>query len=365
MMLPGVLGFVKERLLDFNYYWELLKQLYKPGRHELAGLEINSNFIKLLKLNTKTSPYLIEHAAVLALPEELIVNDQIKDVPTLSRYLLDAYQQSGIKANELAIAIPRSAVITKMIAVNAHMTPDEIESRVWIEADRHFPSLIGEIYLDFSVIGPQADDPDKLEILLVASRKDLVDPYLAAARGADLSIKVVDIDSYALQRALFLTLDQARLLESIAYLNLNHHSMSLGVIYKGDLIYATDQQYQGENTAGTVNSHEENFLSDSDANMENMPLSDVKESSVTSYLRHMMQFFYSSRPNVSIQQLVLSGDCASMEMASTIQKEIGIETVLATPFENMTMASGVYKENLEQHQATMLLCCGLALSEIK
>lgn len=351
--------------MDFKKYWETVKQLYKPGRHTLVGCEINPQAIKLLKLNTKSIPYQIEHMAMITLPDDLIVNDQIKDVTTLSRYLLTAYQQSGIRTKELAIAIPRSAVITKVIAVNAHMTPDEMESRVWIEADRHFPSLIGEIYLDFSVLGPQANDPDKCEILLVASRKDLVDPYLAAARGADLSISIVDIDSYVLQRALFLTLDQARILDTMAYLNLNHTTMSFGVISKGELIYATDQQYQGDQPITTV-VDEEDTTGEMQAGMPvSSRLSKSNETNAIPYLRHMMQFFYSSRPNISIQQMVLAGDCASTDMASTIQNEMGIETVLATPFEKMTVANGINKEKLEEHQAAMLLCCGLALSEIK
>lgn len=341
--------------LNLNHYLRFLKKVFTANNHELVGLDINSDYIKLLKINSKVTPHQIENMVILPMPSGAIVKDQMKNLSLVAGQLKKAFRKSHLKNKNIAISIPRSWTITKNITVNAHLTMDEIESRVWIEADRHFSSLVGGIYLDFVVLGPSQKVPEQLDLMLVASRKDQIDPYLSALRLADLDVKVVDVNNYALERALMLTNPQLVQAKTIALLNLDYSLMSLLVINDGELIYSNDQAYEGHQLLHS------NQLATSDSAKDDIP-----EVKFISYIRHIMQFFYSSRPNVKLDLMLLAGDCATkLNVVDLIQKEIGIEINILNPFQNMNISPKVNVEQLQQEAAALTLCCGLALSEIK
>jgi type IV pilus assembly protein PilM len=90
------------------------------------------------------------------------------------------------------------------------------------------------------------------------------------------------------------------------------------------------------------------------------------KSALSAHLRHTLHFFYSSRPNINIQKLILAGDCALIPcLDAFIQQEIGIPLELAKPFVNMDVAEGVDRAVLEQSAPVLMLSAGLALSEDK
>lgn len=359
--------------MNLNKYWQIFQKFYKRDRYRIMGLEINPEFIKLLKIKTNVTPNKVENMAIMPMPAGAIINDQMKDLPLIAQTIKKIVKHSRVKTQNVAIAIPKSWTITKNIIVNAHMTKDELESRVWIEADRLFSSLIGEIYLDFSVIGPAQQDPSQLEVLIVASRKDQINPFFEIMRLADLNLKIIDVSCYAIERALSLTAQSVIQAQTIALLNIDSSLMSLLVLDKGQLIYASDQAYEGSYLRKTQPAETELVTTESSATDETNVLSEdlPKEeegvqASTIAYIKHMLHFFYSSRPNIKINQVILAGDCATKpNLAQAIQKEIGIETQLINPFEHMDIGPGINAEELKRQSAALTLCCGLALSELK
>ena len=96
----------------------------------------------------------------------------------MSNVIKQLYQNLHTETKSVAIAIPRSSVIIKNTLISSRLSPTEVESRVWLEANQHFPELIGGLYLDYQILGPATDDPAQLELMMVACRKDQVDPFL-------------------------------------------------------------------------------------------------------------------------------------------------------------------------------------------
>lgn len=332
---------------------------------DLVGLDFLSDSIKLLKIKTITSPFTVEAYVDGKLPPDAIVKGEIKNIPVVASTLKEIFYSSNIKTKYVAFAIPRSAVITKNITIDRRLSPSEIESRAWIEANHHFPDLVGEIYLDFNVIGPSPQDTTQLDLLLVACRKDQITPYLDAVNAAGLTAKIVDVNSYALERALSQITGQYSELNTVALLDLNINLSSLIVVHEKNMIYAHDHNYEGQRLMAQVNE----FINKSEqksASLADSAYVDILKSCLTSHLRHTMHFFYSSRPNIHIQKLLLAGSCATIpSLADFIKQEVGVETVLVNPFEHMTISKRIDSVMLQQQAPTLMLCCGLALSEIK
>lgn len=421
---------IKKFLASFkNKSKEFFSQWQQGTSNNLVGLDIGADSLKLLKINTVGNQYRVENFAIAPLPPGAIVKDEIKEPITIGTILKTMFRQSGLNIKNVALAIPRSSTIIKNITVDKRLSPEEIESRAWIEANRLFPDLVGDIYLDFAVAGPNPQDGSQIEIVLVACRKDQIKPYFEVLKQSGLVAKIMDVNCYALERALPLALPQASPLKTVALLNLNFTLSSLIVVQDGTLIHAHDQSFDGQRLitqihdflqkAGTTIPAEATpqppqtqnasptgaeVLADVEAQtlakMEAQAVAEVEAASaaasppattaevvatpevknapvdpetqhmnifketLSSHLRHTMHFFFSSRPGITIQKIILSGDCAGLpKLANYIQQEIGVETEIADPFKNMTMGN-INTNDLQKNASALMVCCGLALSKI-
>lgn len=381
----------------------------------LMGLDIGSDSIKLLKINSSGTPYKVENLAISPIPQGIITKDEIKDYAAIASILKDMIRMTGVKSKDVAFAIPRSSAIIKTILIDNRLEPEDIESRAWVEANRHFPDLVGDIHLDFAVLGPSPQDSSQLEVILVACRKDLIKPYLEILKLAGLTAKIVDVNSYALERSLSVIAKGMPELQTIALLNLDYTLSTFIVVQDNKLIYSHDQSFDGHRLENQAKAFTEKTLKGLPENpglgdvvptaeavlgvgaavpvtgtipttgavpatgavptgaAPSMPaksnpttLSDMLKDSLSAHLRHTMHFFYSSRPNISIQKIILSGDCSIIpELVVSIQREIGIETILANPFANMVLDSNVRDKEIKEKASTLMLSCGLALSKLE
>ncbi len=116
--------------------------------------------------------------------------------------------------------------------IDNRLNAEEIESRAWIEANRHFPDLIGEIYLEFYIQPSSTGKANETELVLIACRKEHIKPYLETLQAAGLTVKIIDVNCYALERALPLVTDISSSIKTIAILNLNINLSSLVVVHK-------------------------------------------------------------------------------------------------------------------------------------
>jgi type IV pilus assembly protein PilM len=339
----------------------LLRWLKKHNNQGLIGLDIGSDSIKLLQINAVSKPYQVEKFSMAALPVGAVVKGEMKDYPAIGTVLKELFKQANIQIKSVALAIPRSSVIIKNISVDSRLNSSEIESRAWIEANHSFPDLVGEIYLDFSVNASPAN-PSQLDLMLIACRKDQIKPYFEVLDAGGLAAKVIDVNSYALERALSLITKETPNLETVALLNLDANLSTFLVVHGNELIYAHDHSYDGQR----LQSQSKEYLStavEKIASLNDAAYVEVLKNVLAAHLRHTMHFFYSSRPNINIQKIILAGDCAQTPcLTEYIQQEVGIETELADPFKNMVVTSGIDTTQLQQNAPMLMLACGLALS---
>ena len=354
----NISGIVQEGIQHISDLLFLGRQNFSKN---LVGLEINSDYIKLLQINHRDTQTEIDFFAIAPLPVGAVIKDEVKDPAAIAGILKNIYKTANYTIPNVALAIPRSSAIIKDITVDKRLTIDEIESRVWIEANRFFPNLIGDIYLDFVVIGPSPQDASQLEIILVACRKEQIDPYLEVMRQADLHARIVDINSYALERTMSVVAKQYPDTKTLALLNISFSLITLIVIHEGMLVYTHELSYDGHSLMPRTTESSNNLGSQDINRVSN----DALKSSLSLHLRHTMQFFYSSRPNIRLEQLILSGDCAVAlpDLAGFIQKETDKETILANPFKNMKLSKGLDEKKLQYFAPSLMLCCGLAMSK--
>ena len=174
----------------------------------ILGLDISTTAVKLLELSKSGDRYRVESYAVEPLPPNSVIEKNISDVEGVGEAIKRAVKRSGTRSKFAAAAVAGSSVITKVISMPASLSDDEMESQIQLEADQYIPYPLEEVNLDFEVIGPSEDDPERVDVLLAASRSENVDVRVDALDIAGLTAKVIDVEAYAMENAFSLIKEQ-------------------------------------------------------------------------------------------------------------------------------------------------------------
>lgn len=347
--------------------------LFGRKKQPLLGIDISSTSIKLLELSRSGGRYRVESYAVEPLPPNSVIEKNITDATLVGEAIGRAVKKSGTRTRTAACAVAGSAVITKVITMPAGISDQDMESQIQIEADQYIPYPLEEINLDFEVLGPSPTEPNRVEVLLAASRGDNVDVRVAAMEVAGLQTRVVDVEAFALENAVSLIASHggpAQDSNILAVMDVGATTSTLSVLEQGKIIYTREQVFGGRQLTEEIQrryglSYEEAGLAKRQGglpdNYEPEILQPFKESMVQE-IHRALQFFYSSSQVGAVDHLIVAGGCASIGgIEEMIQEKIGTTVSRANPFATMSVASRVRTESLANDAPAMMIACGLAL----
>ena len=347
--------------------------LFRRAQAPLLGIDISSTSVKLLELSRSGSKYRVESYAVEPLPPNSVVEKNITDAELVGEAIARAVAKSGTKTKTAACAVAGSAVITKIITMPANLSDEEMEGQIQIEADQYIPYPLEEISLDFQVLQPSESEPDRVDVMLAASRSDNVDVRVAALGVGGLTAKVVDVEAFALENAVSLLGEGNDLIADshvVAVMDVGATSSTLSVLEDAKIIYTREQSFGGRQLTEEIQrryglSYEEAGLAKRQGglpdNYEPEVLQPFKES-MAQEVNRALQFFYSSSQVGAVDHVVIAGGCASIAgIDALIQSKIDTSVTVANPFKTMSISSRVKGEMLANDAPALMIACGLAL----
>jgi len=346
---------------------------FKKKSTPLLGIDISGSAIKLLELSESGGKYRIESYSVEPLPANSVVDKNIADADAVGEAIGRAVKKSGSRTKHGAAAVSGSAVITKIITMSAGLSDEDMESQIQLEADQYIPFPLEEVSMDFEVLGPTEGSEDQVDVLLAASRSENVDLRIAALEVGGLEAKVVDVEAFALENAVSM---MARELfgggegQVIAVADVGSAATTFSVLENLKIVYSREQAFGGAQLTEDIQrryglSYEEAGLAKKQGglpdNYEPEVLDPFKEA-MSQQISRAQQFFFSSSSITQIDHIILAGGCASIAgIAGMIETAIGISTVIANPFTNMTLARRVPAQALSNDAPSLMVSCGLAL----
>jgi type IV pilus assembly protein PilM len=345
--------------------------LFTPKAPPLVGLDISSTAVKLLQLSQSGGRYRIEHYAVEPLPPNA-VEKNIVEVEAVGEAIRRAVQRSGIKTKFAAAAVAGSAIITKVLPMQADLSEDELEGQIQAEANQYIPYPLEEVSLDFEVLGPVKDNPEMVNVLLAASRTENVEMRSAALSLGGLTAKVVDVEAFAMENAFRLIADQLPGGRDglVAIVDIGATMTTLNVLKNQRSIYTREQVFGGKQLTDEVMrryglSYEEAGLAKRQGGLPESYEIEVLEpfkEAMTQQVSRLLQFFFAGSEHNRVDQIVLAGGCASIAgVKEMVEEQIGVPTVIASPVASMTLSPKVQAQALQADAPALMIACGLAL----
>jgi type IV pilus assembly protein PilM len=337
------------------------------------GLDISSTSVKLLELSKSNGRYRVEAYGVEPLPPNAVVEKNISDVDGVGEAVKRLVSRSRCSTRQAAVAVAGSAVITKTIEMDAHLTDDDMENQIVVEADQYIPYPLDEVAIDFEVQGLSPRSPDQVEVLLAACRRENVELREAALEIAGVKARIVDIEAHAMKRAFELVKSQlgsdAENLV-VAVIDIGATMTTVSVLADDRAIYTREQLFGGKQLTEDIQrryglSFEEAGLAKRQGGLpddyETEVLQPFKEA-VLQQVTRSLQFFFSSSQYDDVDYIVLAGGTASIDgLGAMIENKLGTPTLIANPFVDMSLASRVDASALANDAPAMMIACGLAM----
>lgn len=347
--------------------------LFKKTKPITVGLDISSTAVKLIELSRSDDRYRVESYAVAPLPEDAVVDKVIKDFDAISDAIRQVVKNSKTNLKDAAISVADSSVITKVVQMDSSLNDDEVEMQIAFEADKSIPYPLEEVSLDFEVLGPTTKNPAINDVLMVASRMENVQTRTEVVGAAGLAVQVVDVDSYAVERASQLIADQLPnngVNQTIAVVDIGANVTNLTVLYNLTTIFTREEAFGGSQLTKQIQKHyglnyAEAGLAKKQGNLPDDYNSEVLQSfkdTAVLQVRRALQFFSSASQNHQVAHIVLAGGTASIPgLADLIAQQLNIPTTIANPFEHMLISHKVDANALCADAPALLISCGLAM----
>src|SRR5690606_9499886 len=137
------------------------------------------------------------------------------------------------------------------------LSDDDLETQLKIEADQYIPYPIEDVAIDFEVMGASTVD-GKDNVLLAACRKESVEVLEGSLALAGLKAKVVDVESFALERAYQLVAEQLSGDQNdltVAVVDIGATMTTLSVMRNGETVYSREQVFGGKQLTDEIMRH--------------------------------------------------------------------------------------------------------------
>lgn len=340
----------------------------------LIGIDISSTSVKMVELSDDgRGGYKLESYAMAPLPVDVMSDGNVADIDKVADALRLAWKTLGTREKHVALALPSSAVISKKVILIADLPEEDMEVQVEAEANQYIPFPLDEVNIDFEIIGPAANNPDEVEVLIVAARKEKIEDRVAAAEVAGLKVTVMDVDSYATEAAytlVALQLPDGGSEKTVMIVDIGASTMHINVLHDNKPVYAREQGFGGNQLTQEIQRRFGLSLEEAESSKRRGGLPESYENEVLQPFVQMLamevaraqQFFTSSTQYHHVDHIVLAGGCASIpEVEVTVQDKTQVHTLIANPFQNMPVSSRIRQAQVATDAPALLIACGLAM----
>ena len=352
----------------------MFENIRKRNSNALIGIDFGSNSIKALAISKGKGTFQIDAVAEMPIAKGLIVDNHFEDITKLTQVIKQIRKNFPASYKNAAIAVSGADVITKVIPMNADLNDLELETQVELEAENSIPFPLDEIFLDFEVISPNANNKELNDVLVSAARKETVLSQVDCVEAAGLTTKVVDVASHALARACELLFMREDYDKGIAVVDIGASQMMLNILHQGQVIFSRSKNHGGAVcTQMMVDHYGFKFNEAEKIKIERKwPVDcdiDVIAPFVSMTLNHLrfdLRMFSNAPDNIKVEKLILTGGCQLLpELVTLLSDELELDVEIADPFIGFEYKNEADKVLLREAGVKYMIALGLALRGVQ
>jgi type IV pilus assembly protein PilM len=339
-------------------------------KKEVIGIDIGSSSVKLIQVKDLKGSFQLLNVGIVPLPSEAIVDNTMMDSSSVVSAVRNVVSSLGIKVQDVACSISGNSVIIRKIILPA-MPAEELEDQISWEAEQYIPFDINDVNMDFQILSPDSMDPSKMNVLLVASKKDIINDYVAVFNQAGMHLSVVDVDSFAVQNAFEMNHDVS-MEDIVALINLGASVMNINIIKSGITLFTRDVQMGGnlyteeiQKQLGVSGTEAESMklLAHETKNTALIEVLGKVNETITQEIRRSLDFYNSTANDDRISRIFVSGGAfKGFNLINAVSEKTGLTVEFINPFAKLKYNEKEFDpEYLQEIGPLMAVTVGLAI----
>jgi type IV pilus assembly protein PilM len=175
-----------------------------PSQHNrLVGLKIGATHLAAAEVVNKGGPRIVRTAHA-PLERGIIVGGELREAEELVPVLKAFFRKHKLPPTCVRLGISNNRIGVRSFEISGIDEPKQLANAIRFRAQETLPIPLDEAVLDYRILEERvAEDGTRTrKVLLVVAHRDLVERYVAACRKAGLKLVGIDLEAFALLRAL-------------------------------------------------------------------------------------------------------------------------------------------------------------------
>ena len=147
---------------------------------------------------------LFDEAQATGLAPGIVVGGELRDPDALAEALKEFFARNGLPKRGVRLGLANNRIGVRTFEISGITDPKQLGNAVRFRAQEALPIPIDEAVLDYQVLGEGVDEEGNptQRILLVVAYRELIDRYVDACKKAGIILSGIDLEAFALLRAL-------------------------------------------------------------------------------------------------------------------------------------------------------------------
>jgi len=175
----------------------------KAAHTKLVGLKIGASQIAAAQVVNKNGPKVVRMARV-PLERGIVVGGELREPDELVAALKTFFRKNKLPRTAVRLGISNNRIGVRTFEISGIDDPKQLANAIRFRAQEALPIPLDEAVLDYRILDDslREDGVRVRRVLLVVAHRELVDRYVTACRKAGLKLVGIDLEAFALLRAL-------------------------------------------------------------------------------------------------------------------------------------------------------------------
>jgi len=173
------------------------------NNNELVGLKLGASQIAAAQVVNKGGPRIVRMAR-MPLERGVVVGGELREPEQLASTLKTFFRKNKLPRNCVRLGISNNRIGVRTFEISGIEDATQLANAVRFRAQETLPIPLDEAVLDYRILEDRVgeDGVRVCRVLLVVAHKELVERYVSACRKAGLKLVGIDLEAFALLRAL-------------------------------------------------------------------------------------------------------------------------------------------------------------------
>ena len=169
----------------------------------VTGLKIGGSQLAAARVHNNGVPELVQVARE-ALDPGVVVGGELRDPDALAAALKGFFKRHKLPRQGVRLGIANNRIGVRIFDIGGIDDVKQLENAVRFRAHEALPIPIEEAVIDWHILSESQDDDGGItrRILLVVAYRDLLDRYVEACKKAGIKLIGIDLEAFALLRAI-------------------------------------------------------------------------------------------------------------------------------------------------------------------